>query len=40
VTLFDIHMKYGDVLPLAEVVDYLGQVEQGEVRATELAAAR
>ncbi len=40
VTLFDIHMKYGDVLPLAEVLEYLGQVEQGEVRAPELAASR
>jgi nicotinamidase-related amidase len=41
VTLFDIHMKYADVLPSAEVLDYLGQVEHGEVRAAaELAASR
>jgi len=40
VTLFDIQMKYGDVLPLAEVLEYLGQVEHGEVRTPELAASR
>ncbi len=40
VTLFDIHMKYGDVLPAAEVLDYLGQVEQGEARTPELVASR
>jgi maleamate amidohydrolase len=41
VTLFDIHMKYGDVIPLAEVLEYLSRVEQGEVKApAELAASR
>ena len=30
VTLFDIHMKYGDVLPQAEVLDYLKTVRSGE----------
>ena len=30
VTLFDIHMKYGDVVPMAEVLDYLRTVRQGE----------
>ncbi len=32
--------KYGDVLPVAEVLEYLGQVEHGEVRTPELAASR
>lgn len=32
VTLFDIHMKYGDVLPVAEVLDYLRDVRDGEHR--------
>jgi maleamate amidohydrolase len=40
VTLFDIHMKYGDVLAMAEILEYLGQAEQGEVPAPELAAPR
>jgi nicotinamidase-related amidase len=41
VTLFDIHMKYGDVLPVAEVLDYLRQVEHGEAPApAEVAASR
>jgi len=30
VTLFDIHMKYGDVLPMAEVLEYLHTVRAGE----------
>src|SRR5579864_1273 len=30
VTLFDIHMKYGDVVPTAEVLEYLKAVRQGE----------
>ena len=30
VTLFDIHMKYGDVVPMAEVLEYLNGVRQGE----------
>jgi nicotinamidase-related amidase len=39
VALFDIHMKYGDVLPVAEVLDYLRDVRDGEhrVSATSLA---
>jgi nicotinamidase-related amidase len=40
VTLFDIHMKFGDVLPLSEVLDYLTQVDQGEARIPELSEAR
>jgi maleamate amidohydrolase len=40
VTLFDIHMKYGDVLPTGEVLDYLATVEDGEARVPEVAAAR
>jgi nicotinamidase-related amidase len=41
VTLFDIHMKYGDVIPLAEVLEYLSRVEQGEVKVPgEMATAR
>jgi nicotinamidase-related amidase len=41
VTLFDIHMKYGDVIPLAEVLEYLSRVEHGEVAApAELTASR
>ena len=41
VTLFDIHMKYGDVLPLAEVLDYLKTVRSGEASLVlEEAAAR
>ncbi len=41
VTLFDIHMKYGDVLPQAEVLDYLKTVRGGEARlALEEVAAR
>ncbi|MBI4277641.1 MAG: isochorismatase family protein [Armatimonadetes bacterium] len=34
VTLFDIHMKYGDVIPAAEVLHYLAQVDQGEAKAS------
>ncbi len=34
VSLFDIHMKYGDVLPVAEVLDYLRDVRDGEHRPT------
>ena len=30
VTLFDIHMKYGDVIPMADVLDYLRTVHDGE----------
>ena len=30
VTLFDIHMRYGDVVPTAEVLEYLGTVRAGE----------
>jgi nicotinamidase-related amidase len=30
VTLFDIHMKYGDVLPVAEVLEYLQGIREGE----------
>jgi maleamate amidohydrolase len=30
VTLFDIHMKYGDVVPMADVLDYLGVVHHGD----------
>ncbi|HLW58689.1 MAG TPA: isochorismatase family protein [bacterium] len=30
VTLFDIHMKYGDVVPTADVLEYLKAVRQGE----------
>ena len=30
VALFDIHMKYGDVVPMAEVLAYLKAVRQGE----------
>jgi maleamate amidohydrolase len=33
VTLFDIHMKYGDVLPMAEVLAYLQGVKDGEASA-------
>ena len=32
VTLFDIHMRYGDVVPVAEVMDYLAAVRRGEAR--------
>jgi nicotinamidase-related amidase len=40
VTLFDIHMKYGDVIPVGEVLDYLAQVEHGEAPPLEAVAAR
>ena len=30
VALFDIHMKYGDVVPMAEVLAYLKTVRHGE----------
>ena len=41
VTLFDIHMKYGDVVPQAEVLDYLKTVRSGESSlALEEAATR
>ena len=41
VTLFDIHMKYGDVLPQAEVLDYLKTFRSGEASLVlEEAAAR
>jgi len=41
VTLFDIHMKYGDVVPQTEVLDYLKTVREGEARlALEEVAAR
>jgi hypothetical protein len=41
VTLFDIHMKYGDVVPEAEVLDYLGTVRGGAASlALEETAAR
>ena len=30
VTLFDIHMKYGDVVPMSEVLEYLRGVRKGE----------
>jgi len=30
VTLFDIHMKYGDVVPMEEVLRYLGTIHHGE----------
>ena len=36
VALFDIHMKYGDVVPMAEVLAYLKTVHHGE---QELAAS-
>jgi nicotinamidase-related amidase len=40
VTLFDIHMKYGDVLPGTEVLEYLRTVRAGEAHlALEPAAA-
>ena len=38
VTLFDIHMKYGDVLPTAEVLEYLRAVRAGETGAAVLEA--
>jgi hypothetical protein len=41
VTLFDIHMKYGDVVPQAEVLEYLKTVRAGEASlALEGAGAR
>ena len=42
VTLFDIHMKYGDVLPAAEVLEYLQTVPIGKAAApiAETAVAR
>lgn len=41
VTLFDIHMEYGDVLPQADVLDYLKTVRSGEASlALEEAATR
>ena len=41
VTLFDIHMKYGHVVPQTEVLDYLKTVRAGEARlALEEIAAR
>ena len=42
VTLFDIHMKYGDVLPAAEVLEYLQTVPIGKTAApiAESAVAR
>ena len=33
VALFDIHMKYGDVVPMREVLEYLDTVRGGEQRA-------
>jgi hypothetical protein len=39
VTLFDIHMKYGDVLPVAEVLDYLHDVRDGEHRLSTTSPA-
>jgi maleamate amidohydrolase len=30
VTLFDIHMKYGDVVPMEEVLRYLRTIHHGE----------
>ena len=40
-TLFDIHMKYGDVVPQTEVLDYLKTVRGGEASlALEETAAR
>jgi len=32
VTLFDIHMKYGDVIPVSDVLAYLDTVRDGEQR--------
>ena len=32
VALFDIHMKYGDVVPVREVLEYLETVRGGEQR--------
>jgi nicotinamidase-related amidase len=41
VTLFDIHMKYGDVLPVAEVLEYLRTVGAGgDAALPEPVAAR
>ena len=41
VTLFDIHMRYGDVVPVAEVMDYLTTVRRGRASpALEEAATR
>jgi maleamate amidohydrolase len=39
VSLFDIHMKYGDVLPVAEVLDYLRDVRDGEHRLSTTSSA-
>jgi hypothetical protein len=39
VTLFDLHMKYGDVVPMAGVLDYLKTVHHGE-RAAAKSGAR
>jgi hypothetical protein len=36
--LFDLHMKYADVVPIAGVLDYLRTVHQGE--REELAGVR
>jgi maleamate amidohydrolase len=39
VALFDIHMKYGDVVPMSEVLSYLATVRRGEqARPTEAPA--
>ena len=42
VALFDIHMRYGDVVPAAEVIEYLSTVRGGQASPAPLeeAAAR
>jgi len=40
INLFDLHQKYADVLPLAEVVDYLQRWKAEQAPAPELAAVR
>jgi len=39
VTLFDIDMRYGDVIPTAEVLEYLGTVRAGEAAGSALETA-
>src|SRR6516162_10118732 len=40
VTLFDIHMKYGDVVPMADVLGYLKTVRHGEQERAARAGQR
>jgi maleamate amidohydrolase len=40
VALFDIHMKYGDVVPMREVMEYFDGLRRGEVAREELASSQ